>query len=166
MIEALSINWHLFLCGISYRGSTLEEREPLQISASEIAKAHSRFASLPGILESTIVSTCNRVEFYFVGEVKFDPLQTVQSFYRQFRDLDISFLKGKFSMLVKTAARFECDIEIRRNDLAVDAKSIMALLGLEAAQGVEIAVVADGADEEGAIRAVVGLIEAKFNEEE
>lgn len=68
--------------------------------------------------------------------------------------------------LVKTAAEFECDIEIRRDDLAVDAKSIMALLGLEAAQGVEIAVVAEGTDEDRAVRAVVGLIQAKFNEEE
>jgi glutamyl-tRNA reductase len=96
METPLSSNWRLFLCGISYRNATVEEREPLQISGSEIARAHSRFASLPGVLESTIVSTCNRVEFYFVGEVKFDPFQPVQSFYRQFRDIDISSLRDKF----------------------------------------------------------------------
>jgi phosphocarrier protein HPr len=68
--------------------------------------------------------------------------------------------------LVKTAAEFQSDIQIRKDDLVVNAKSIMALLGLEAARGVEIAIVAEGADEDTAIMAVAGLVEAKFNEEE
>ncbi len=68
--------------------------------------------------------------------------------------------------LVKTASQFESEIRLSRDDIVVDAKSIMALLGLEGAQGVEVAVSADGKDEEDALRAVVGLIEAKFNEDE
>jgi len=68
--------------------------------------------------------------------------------------------------LVKTASQFESEIRLSRDDIVVDAKSIMALLGLEGAQGVEVTVSADGKDEEDALRAVVGLIEAKFNEDE
>jgi phosphocarrier protein len=68
--------------------------------------------------------------------------------------------------LVKTASRFESEIRLSRDDIVVDAKSIMALLGLEGAQGVEVTVSADGKDEEDALRAVIGLIEAKFNEDE
>lgn len=96
MVELQSIDWRLFLCGISYKTSSLEEREPLQINGEQIAAAHALFASLPGVLESTIVSTCNRIEFYFVGEIKYDPFQVVQSFYRRFRELDVSELKPHF----------------------------------------------------------------------
>ena len=68
--------------------------------------------------------------------------------------------------LVKTASEFESEIRLSREGIVVDAKSIMALLGLEGAQGVEVTVTADGPDAEDALRAVVGLIEAKFNEDE
>lgn len=96
MAEVHSIDWRLVLCGISYKCSSLEEREPLQINQDEMAVAHSLLAAQPGVLESTIVSTCNRVEFYFVGEIKFDPMQIIQSFYRRFRDLEITSVKQKF----------------------------------------------------------------------
>jgi phosphocarrier protein len=68
--------------------------------------------------------------------------------------------------LVKAASRFQSEILVAREDIVVDAKSIMALLGLEGARGVEVTVTADGIDEEDALRVVVGLIEAKFNEGE
>lgn len=70
------------------------------------------------------------------------------------------------SEVVKLASQFESDIELRRDDICVDAKSLLALLNLEAAQGVELEVAAEGSDEDSAVRAIVGLIEAKFNEEE
>jgi phosphocarrier protein HPr len=68
--------------------------------------------------------------------------------------------------LVQTASGFESEIRIRRDTIEVDAKSIMAVLGLEAAKGSELVVIAEGPDEDDALRAVVGLVEAKFNEEE
>lgn len=89
-------NWHLLLCGINHENSTSEERGDLQIGSDEIAEAHALFASLPGVMESTILSTCNRIEFYFVRETDHDPFELIQSFYRQFRNLDISVLCDKF----------------------------------------------------------------------
>jgi phosphotransferase system HPr (HPr) family protein len=68
--------------------------------------------------------------------------------------------------IVKLASRFESDIHIVRGDVEVDAKSIMALLLIEGAQGVEVTVTADGKDEKAALEAMIGLIEAKFNEDE
>lgn len=68
--------------------------------------------------------------------------------------------------LVKTVTEFESDVHILRDNIEVDARSMLGLLGLEASKGVEVTIRADGADEENALRAVVGLIEAKFNEEE
>ncbi len=41
----------------------------------------------------------------------------------------------------------------------------MGLLTLAAAMGSEVVVKADGADEEDAVRAIVALFKAKFNEE-
>jgi len=68
--------------------------------------------------------------------------------------------------IVKLASQFESEIRLVRGDIVVDAKSILALLLIEGARGVEVTVTADGSDEEDALRALIGLIEAKFNEEE
>ena len=70
------------------------------------------------------------------------------------------------ALLVKIASGFEAEIRLRKGDMEVDAKSIMGVLGLEGALGVELSVSADGLDEESALRAIVGLIEAKFDEGE
>ena len=70
------------------------------------------------------------------------------------------------ALLVQAASAFKSDVHIRKNNTEVDAKSIMGVLGLEAAMGSELLVWADGEDEDDALRAVVGLVEAKFNEEE
>jgi phosphotransferase system HPr (HPr) family protein len=68
--------------------------------------------------------------------------------------------------LVKTACGFNSDIRIRKGPMEVDAKSILGLLGLEAPLGTEVSLIVEGPDEEDAMRAVKGLFEAKFNEEE
>jgi len=89
-------SWHLIVCGINYSNTTSEERGPLQIGNDDIAKAHSLFSSMPGIMESTILSTCNRIEFYFVKDNESEPFDIIQSFYKEIRDLDISGLREKF----------------------------------------------------------------------
>jgi phosphocarrier protein len=68
--------------------------------------------------------------------------------------------------LVKTASAFESEVHIRKSDVEVNAKSIMSVIGLEASKGVEVLVTADGSDERSALEAVIGLIEAKFDEGE
>ncbi len=70
------------------------------------------------------------------------------------------------ALLVKKAAEFESEIEIRKNDVVVDAKSIMAVLGLEGSKGTELEITATGRDEEDALRQLVSLVEKKFYEEE
>ena len=89
-------NWHLIVCGINHDNSTSEDRGPLQIGNEEIARAHSIFSSMPGVMESTIVSTCNRIEFYFVKDKESDPFEMVRSFYTGLKDLDITPLRDKF----------------------------------------------------------------------
>jgi len=70
------------------------------------------------------------------------------------------------ALLVQTASAFKSDIRIRNKNIEVDAKSIMGILGLEAAMGTEVIVKAKGPDEEDALFVVIALIEAKFNEGE
>jgi len=68
--------------------------------------------------------------------------------------------------LVHTAAQFESDIKIRKGDDEVDCKSILGILLLAAGRGSTITLKANGPDEEPALRAVEGLIDAKFDEVE
>jgi glutamyl-tRNA reductase len=83
-------NWRLVVCGASHKTSSLEQREPIQIGADETAAANALFGGLPEVLESAIVSTCNRVEFYFVTGRHNDPFDVVAGFYREFRGLELA----------------------------------------------------------------------------
>ena len=50
------------------------------------------------------------------------------------------------SKLVNTASAFEAQIKLRRDEREADAKSIMSVMMLAASKGVELEVVAEGAD--------------------
>ena len=67
--------------------------------------------------------------------------------------------------LVHLAGRFESSVSLLRNGEEVDAKSILGILLLAAAQGAEISVRCEGRDEDAALNAVVGLIASGFDEE-
>jgi glutamyl-tRNA reductase len=82
-------DWQLAVCGINYKSSTLAQREPLQIGRDDIAEANSVLSNLSEIKESAIVSTCNRVEIYFVADRKHQPTDISEKFYKKFRNLDI-----------------------------------------------------------------------------
>lgn len=91
-------NWRLAVVGLTYKHSTLEEREPLQISREDMAHSNSAFAQLPDVHESLILSTCNRVEFYFTCKRSADPLQLVEEFYRREKGVDVTAMHEHFSV--------------------------------------------------------------------
>ncbi|MFO8141258.1 MAG: HPr family phosphocarrier protein [Marinobacter sp.] len=66
--------------------------------------------------------------------------------------------------LVATASRFDSQVRIRGKGREVDAKNIMQVMMLAASQGTEVELVADGSDEQGAINALVTLIDDYFGE--
>lgn len=70
---------------------------------------------------------------------------------------------GRF---VELAGRFESRIRVRCRGEDVDGHSILSLLMLEAVHGTELTVVAEGADAEPALAALVALIESGFGEAE
>ena len=68
--------------------------------------------------------------------------------------------------LTQVAARFKSKVWVGRNGRRVDAKSIMGVMMLAAAQGSRIVVETDGPDEGEAMQAVTQLIAGRFEEEE
>ncbi len=68
-------------------------------------------------------------------------------------------------MLAMTASKFKSDVHIRKDNMEVDAKSIMGILALSASKGTELVVTANGSDEDAALNAVVSLFESRFDEE-
>ncbi|HSP17797.1 MAG TPA: HPr family phosphocarrier protein [Thermoanaerobaculia bacterium] len=84
------------------------------------------------------------------------------------RDIEIKNKLGLHARaaakLVHTAARFKCDIKVRKGDEEVDGKSILGILLLAAGRGSVVTIRADGEDEREALDAVEKLIDAKFDE--
>jgi phosphocarrier protein HPr len=66
--------------------------------------------------------------------------------------------------IVKTAGKFKCDITIVRDDLEVNAKSIMGVMMLAAENGATVALRAIGDDAEAALDALSAVIANKFGE--
>ena len=69
----------------------------------------------------------------------------------------------KFAKLAQT---FEADIEVGHQDYRVDAKSIMNIMTLGAAQGVKLTLTASGPDAEAAVQALINLVERQFAADE
>ncbi len=67
--------------------------------------------------------------------------------------------------IVKTAGKFRADITIARDDLEVNAKSIMGVMMLAAECGSTVRLRAEGDDADGALDALATLIANKFGEQ-
>ncbi len=68
------------------------------------------------------------------------------------------------AQIVKLASRFASDITLVRDDLEVNAKSIMGVMMLAAERGVRLTVRAEGPDAEAALDAIAKLIADGFGE--
>ena len=67
--------------------------------------------------------------------------------------------------LVHTAGAFQSRVTVVKDGEEVDAKSILGILLLAAAQGSQVIIRCEGQDEEDALRAVTRLIANRFDEE-
>lgn len=66
---------------------------------------------------------------------------------------------------VQTVLKYQCDVYLEKDGQRVNAKSIMGLLTLAAAQGARLIVICDGPDSQDAMDAVRELIASGFGEE-
>lgn len=85
------------------------------------------------------------------------------------RDVEI---KNKFglharpaALLVKLAGGFKSEIQLIKDDMDVNAKSILGVMMLAAGPGNTITITAEGEDEEAAVNALVDLVGSGFGEE-
>ena len=68
------------------------------------------------------------------------------------------------TLFVQMAKQFKSDILVRKDNMEVNAKSIVSILTLGANQGAVITIKADGEDEEKAVKTLQELVEANFGE--
>ena len=69
------------------------------------------------------------------------------------------------SLIVQTANKFQSNIMFERENIPVNAKSMMGVMTMAAGYQTELTVSADGVDEAEAIAALEQLFAAKFEEE-
>ena len=69
------------------------------------------------------------------------------------------------ALIAQTAAGFESDIELTKDNITINAKSIMGVMMLAAEFDSSVRVSAKGKDETQAIQALEKLFNDKFNEE-
>lgn len=69
-------------------------------------------------------------------------------------------------MFARLALKFDSTIEVIRDGDHIDAKSILHILTLGAAQGTELVLQAEGDDAEAALEALVRLVESDFAADE
>jgi phosphocarrier protein len=69
------------------------------------------------------------------------------------------------AVLVQSAKDFSSNIYFEKGRDRINAKSIMGILTLAATYGTELKIIAEGEDEEQAVRAITRLFESKFEEE-
>ena len=69
------------------------------------------------------------------------------------------------SLIVQTANKFQSNIMFEKENITVNAKSIMGVMTMAAGYQTELTVSADGVDEAEAIAALEQLFAAKFEEE-
>ena len=68
------------------------------------------------------------------------------------------------AQLVKLATSFACDVELARDGMVVNGKSIMGVMMLAAEQGSTLLVRAVGADADAAVKALAELVARGFDE--
>ena len=69
------------------------------------------------------------------------------------------------SLIVQTASKFQSNIMFEKENVTVNAKSIMGVMTMAAGYQTELTLSADGADEAEALAALEQLFAAKFEEE-
>ncbi len=68
------------------------------------------------------------------------------------------------SKFVHAASSYASKIKLSRGDVAVDGKSILGILLLQAAKGTKVTLQVEGEDEEEAFRQLSGMINGRFGE--
>jgi phosphocarrier protein len=69
------------------------------------------------------------------------------------------------ALLVQITKDFKSNVYFEKDEDRINAKSIMGIITLGAAYGTELKIIAEGEDEQDAVKKLVRLFESKFEEE-
>ena len=69
------------------------------------------------------------------------------------------------TFFIQKANEFRSSIWIEKEERRVNAKSLLGILSLGIIGGTQIKIIADGADEQAAVNALVDLVESGFSDE-
>jgi phosphocarrier protein HPr len=70
------------------------------------------------------------------------------------------------SMFVKIAEKYRCKVEMEKEGVRINAKSIMGILMLAAPLGSDIKIITEGTDEEECLKDLADLVSNRFGEGE
>jgi glutamyl-tRNA reductase len=86
---------NLVLIGLNHRTAELDFRQLAAFNAVELPEALKQLASRSNILESMIISTCNRVEILSNVDQQDGGIQSMESFLSEFRKVPLSDLQTR-----------------------------------------------------------------------
>lgn len=69
------------------------------------------------------------------------------------------------TFFIQKANEYKSSIWIEKEERRVNAKSLLGILSLGIVGGTDIRIIADGADEQAAVEALIELVESGFNNE-
>ena len=78
--------------------------------------------------------------------------------------LIIIFISVPATFFIQRANEFKSSIWVEKDERRVNAKSLLGVLSLGIVKGTSISIIADGSDEEEAVKTLVELIESNFSE--
>ena len=78
---------NLFVIGLNHRSAPVEVRERLAFAKSNLGEANCRLLAATPLRETTILSTCNRVEIYALADSVANAVQAVRHFLNEHHKL-------------------------------------------------------------------------------
>jgi glutamyl-tRNA reductase len=87
--------FNLVVVGLNHRTAKLDIRQMASFSSEELPHGLERLAACPGMLESMIVSTCNRVEVLSNADSQSDVIDSIESFLSESSGIELTELQTK-----------------------------------------------------------------------
>jgi glutamyl-tRNA reductase len=87
--------FNLVIVGLNHRTAELDFRQLASFNVIELPEALKQLSARPNILESMIISTCNRVEILANVDQPDAGIQSIESFLSEFRKVSLSSLQPK-----------------------------------------------------------------------
>ena len=108
--------YNYLLVGLNHRTADLDLRQLASFNAIELPGELRKLSSRPGILESMIISTCNRVEILSNVDQTSDAMESIEAFLAEFSQVPLSDLQPRLyryndDQVVRHVFRVACSLD-------------------------------------------------------